>query len=133
LPISGYHARLSYISFISNVPVEKFYISGVILWKEKHDKTSIFVHTYNYMYMFLIVIVCVGITFSNSLYLQQAAKHQTRMDEYANKSGTFIFNETVDQYRLEACHWEYESLNIVDMMLFAALCIYAIGTCRKRN
>jgi hypothetical protein len=104
-----------------NAPVEKFYTSGVALWQEKHDKISIFVHTYNYMYMFLIVIVCVGIVFSNSLYLQQAAEHQTIMDQYVDKSGTFIFNETVDQHRLEACHWEYESLNIVDMMLFAAL------------
>jgi hypothetical protein len=43
------------------------------------------------------------------------------MDQYVDKSGTFIFNETVDQHRLEACHWEYESLNVVDMMLFAAL------------
>jgi hypothetical protein len=104
-----------------NAPVEKFYTPGVALWHEKHDKITIFVHTYNYMYLLFIVIACVGIAFSGSLHLQQAAEHQTIMDQYVDKSGTFIFNETVDQHRLEACHWEYESLNIVDMMLFAAL------------
>jgi hypothetical protein len=47
----NYHIR----HFFRNAPVEMFHLSGVILWKEKHDKITIVVHTYNYMYFFLIL------------------------------------------------------------------------------
>lgn len=101
---------------LQHLSVKAYFKSGVILWREKHDKISIFIHTYNYMYLFLICI-----TFSNSLYLQPVTGRQIQMERNENISRTSTISGNVDQYRLEVCHWEFESLNIVDMMLFASL------------
>jgi hypothetical protein len=106
---------------LQNLPVRDYYRSGIILWQEKHEKISIFMHTHNYMYLFFIFVALFGIAFSNSLNLQQDTARQMRMDRYENKSGTMQIRGNPNRYRLEACHWQYESFNIMDMMLFASL------------
>jgi len=95
----------------------------LIKWKKSHESISIYMRAFSIMFILLSLIGFFGFSFGSSICAETMHNESNPLSYPIKLSGNFntFDNNEEQQYRMQACYWNFNKFNIQDMTLFAAL------------
>lgn len=98
---------------------------ALIKWQKSHTSVSIYMQAFSIMFVLLSLIGFFGFSFGSSIYAETTHNMTNPLSYTKTLSGSFNTFDNNDkeqqQYRMQACYWNFNNFNIQDMTLFAAL------------
>ena len=107
-----------YHTIYDSIHRHRKYVNGLCLWIESHHDISIFRNAFYMIFAVMIVLGFTGLMLCSSVFFQDESQsdNQTLFGD-VHLNGT---TGTMDN-QMKACHWQFHSLKIQDMVLLAAL------------
>lgn len=104
---------------------QKQYISGLSVWIESHHDISIFRNVFYVIFTIMVIMGFFGLALFSSVFFQRETRVNNRTlsgEMLIESNRDNLTNQSINiQDEMEACNWQFRSLNIQDMVLLAAL------------
>ncbi|CAF2126748.1 unnamed protein product [Rotaria magnacalcarata] len=92
-------------------------------WIKSHESTGIYIQAFSIVFIILSLIGCLGFSFACSIYVE-SLHDQTNSELYQTKlfkRYDMSSDNEKQQYKMQACYWNFNGFDIQDMALFASL------------